>query len=49
MIAMVFAIPTAFGLIVWNAYRRERGRARKGEAFAPEGKLRWGGGRTTPR
>lgn len=41
MLAMVFAIPTGFGLLVWNAYRKERVRAVAGEAFAPEGKLRW--------
>ena len=41
MLATVFAIPTGFALLIWYTYRAERKRAKAGDAFEPEGKLRW--------
>lgn len=41
MLAMVFALPTVFGLLVWSSFRKNRSRTAAGEGFAPEGKLRW--------
>ena len=43
MLAMVFAIPTVFGLLVWNSFRKNRGQRGTEAEFAPEGKLRWEG------
>lgn len=39
MLSMVFLIPVALGLLVWNSYRVQR--AAGGSRFEPEGKLRW--------
>jgi hypothetical protein len=41
MLATVFLLPVGFALVVRHAYRAERARAERGEAFRPEGKLRW--------
>ena len=37
MIFVVFSLFCGFGLVIWLSYRR----VRRGEVFAPEGKLRW--------
>jgi len=37
MIFVVFSLFCGFGLVIWLSYRR----VRRGEAFEPEGKLRW--------
>ena len=39
MLSMVILIPAAFGLLVWSSYRSHRRSG--GEAYEPEGKLRW--------
>jgi hypothetical protein len=36
MLGMVALIPTGFGVLLWNAYRKH-----KTGGFEPEGKLRW--------
>ncbi len=41
MLSMVFSIPLVFAGLVWNSYRQARRKARDGEPFRPEGKLRW--------
>jgi hypothetical protein len=41
MLAMVYLLPVAFGLLLWRSYRSESKRSRKGETFDPAGKLRW--------
>ncbi len=43
MLAVVFGLPLVFGLLVWRSYRVARARAAAGEAYQPEGKLRWDG------
>ena len=37
MIFVVVSLFSGFGLVIWMSYRR----VRRGEVFAPEGKLRW--------
>ena len=41
MLAVVFLIPTVFGIVMFVAVRRNRAREAKGEGFRPEGKIRW--------
>jgi len=41
MIGMVFTVFAGFSLLLWASVRAGRRRARRGEVFAPEGKLRW--------
>ena len=41
MLAVVSLIFGGFGLLLWTAVRRARRRAREGQAFQPEGKIRW--------
>ena len=43
MLAMVFVLPTGFGLLIWFSFRMNRAREARGEGFQPEGKLRWSG------
>lgn len=40
MLSMVFLIPAAIALLVWNTYRAQR--AAGAERFVADGKLRWG-------
>jgi hypothetical protein len=44
MLAMVFAIPGAFALLVWSSYRTEARRRARGESIDTPGALRWGEG-----
>jgi hypothetical protein len=44
MLAMVLAIPTGFGLLVWRSYRSESARRARGDQVSTPGALRW-----TPR
>jgi hypothetical protein len=39
MLAMVYALPVVFGLMVWRTYRAHR--AIGGRRYEPEGKVRW--------
>jgi hypothetical protein len=41
MLAMVFAVPGAFGLLVWRSYRTEGRRRAGGEAIDTPGAVRW--------
>ena len=41
MVSMVFVLLAGFLGVVWLSYRSERKRARNGQVFAPQGKLRW--------
>jgi heme/copper-type cytochrome/quinol oxidase subunit 2 len=41
MIGMVFVVLGAFLAVVWWSYRSARTQEKKGEIFAPAGKLRW--------
>jgi hypothetical protein len=41
MLTMVFAIPAAFGLLVWRSYRSEGRRRARGEEIVTPGALRW--------
>ena len=42
MLAMVFVIPSAFGLIVWRSFRSADARRARGEQVGTPGALRWG-------
>lgn len=41
MIGMVFVVLVTFLSVVWWSYRSARKHEKKGEVFAPAGKLRW--------
>ena len=41
MLAMVLAIPTGFGLLVWRSYRSESARRARGDHVSTPGALRW--------
>ena len=43
MLAMVFLLPSGFGLLVWRSYRSAGQRAARGEPLAPPGTIRWEG------
>ena len=43
MLSVVALLPTGFGVLIWFTYRAGRIRATRGEAFRPEGKVRWSG------
>ena len=45
MLGMVFVgVPGGFAAVVWWSYRSARLRAGEGQAFRPDGKLRWSRG-----
>lgn len=42
MLAMVFVVvPSGVAFLIWSSYRAARLRSAEGEAFAPDGKIRW--------
>jgi hypothetical protein len=41
MLAMVFILPSAFGLLVWRSFRSASARSARGEQIATPGALRW--------
>lgn len=41
MLAMVLCLLGAFSFVIWSSFRANRKRTAEGEAFAPEGKIRW--------
>ena len=41
MIAMVFVVFAGFSFVVWASFRAGVKREKRGEVFAPEGKVRW--------
>ena len=45
MLAMVFGLPTAFGLLLWRSYRSADARSARGEELVPPGVERWEPGR----
>jgi hypothetical protein len=50
MLAMVlFVVPGGLLLLVWRSYRGARAARLAGEAFRPQGKLRWEAGEERAR
>lgn len=41
MLAMVFGLPVAFGLLLWRTYRSAAARAARGEELVVPGAERW--------
>ena len=38
----LFVLPTTFGFLIWNSYRKDKALRAEGGGFAPEGRMRWG-------
>ena len=41
MLTMTYLLPISFLGLVWYTYRVNRRKGRQGDAFRPEGKIRW--------